>query len=138
MALTEFAQHERRNVSPVTYTEVAASAAARAFFYPSLLWNLARSRLQADWHWWDQITPGRLLVVSLQSSSRAAFKKLSQLDVGLQTVLLGALPFESMLAELSNQVSCSLLSCCWHVLGFPVILGKSLMYAQHVRASRLL
>ncbi|KAK9862652.1 hypothetical protein WJX84_005244 [Apatococcus fuscideae] len=78
MALTadEYAQTERRVVSPFTYTEVAASAAARAFFYPSLLWNLARSRLQADWHWWDQITP---------------------------TVLLGALPFESMLAELSSQ-----------------------------------
>ncbi|KAK9857940.1 hypothetical protein WJX84_004160 [Apatococcus fuscideae] len=60
----------------MTYTEAAASAAARAFFYPSLLWNLARSRLQADWHWWDQITP---------------------------TILLGALPFESMLAELSTQ-----------------------------------
>ena len=37
-------------------TEAAASVAARAFFYPSLAWNIARSKLQDTWHWWDEIT----------------------------------------------------------------------------------
>lgn len=43
-----------------TYTELGASMAARAFFYPSLLFNLARQRLQEDWHWCDMITEVRL------------------------------------------------------------------------------
>ena len=45
-----------RAQSSMTLTEVAASAAARAFFYPSVLWNIARNRLQNDWAWWNQIT----------------------------------------------------------------------------------
>ncbi len=39
-----------------TYTEMGASIAARAFFYPSLLFNIARERLQEDWHWCDLVT----------------------------------------------------------------------------------
>ncbi len=30
--------------------------AARALFYPSLLYNVTRSSLQSDWHWFDEIT----------------------------------------------------------------------------------
>ena len=45
--------------SSMSLTEVAASAAARAFFYPSVLWNIARNRLQNDWAWWSQITEVR-------------------------------------------------------------------------------
>lgn len=45
-----------RAVSSMSLTEVAASAAARAFFYPSVLWNIARSHMQSDWAWWNQIT----------------------------------------------------------------------------------
>lgn len=39
-----------------TYTELGVSMAARALFYPSLLINIARERLQEDWHWCDLIT----------------------------------------------------------------------------------
>ena len=39
-----------------TWTESTASLSARVLFYPSLLWNLARNRLQDDWHWFDEIT----------------------------------------------------------------------------------
>ena len=41
----------------MSITEAAASVTARAFFYPSLAWNIARNRLQETWHWWDEITP---------------------------------------------------------------------------------
>lgn len=60
----------------MTLTEVAASAAARAFFYPSVLWNIARNRMQSDWAWFNMIT---------------------------EHVVLGALPFQSMLDEFKDQ-----------------------------------
>lgn len=39
-----------------TYSETAASLAARALFWPSLAWNVTRERLDSSWHWCDQIT----------------------------------------------------------------------------------
>lgn len=42
-----------------SYTELGASMAARAFFYPSLLFNIARERLQEDWHWCDLVAEVR-------------------------------------------------------------------------------
>ncbi|KAK9790742.1 hypothetical protein WJX73_007403 [Symbiochloris irregularis] len=65
-----------RALSSMSLTEVAASAAARAFFYPSVLWNIARSHMQSDWRWWNQIT---------------------------DHVVLGALPFQSSLEEFKEQ-----------------------------------
>lgn len=50
-------------------TEAAASVAARAFFYPSLAWNIARNRLQA-WSWWDEITEVSYRCCSVQRSLR--------------------------------------------------------------------
>lgn len=38
------------------YKEAAASLAARAFFWPSLMWNVTRERLDSSWHWCDLIT----------------------------------------------------------------------------------
>lgn len=46
----------QQSASMATYTEMGASIAARAFFYPSLLFNIARERLQEDWHWCDLVT----------------------------------------------------------------------------------
>ena len=43
----------------LTLTETvkgAASLTARFALYPSILYNLARNRLQDNWHWWDKIT----------------------------------------------------------------------------------
>ena len=56
----------------MSYTEAAASVAARAFFYPSLAWNMARSRLQGNWNWFDEIAPVRPLVFALQSCLQTA------------------------------------------------------------------
>ena len=42
--------------SAYTPTEALSSMAARALFYPSLLYNVTRSSLQSDWHWFDEIT----------------------------------------------------------------------------------
>jgi hypothetical protein len=46
----------------MTLTETvkgAASLTARFALYPSILYNLARNRLQDNWHWWDKITEVR-------------------------------------------------------------------------------
>ena len=51
--LDDTAAFARKSMS---ITEAAASVAARAFFYPSLAYNIARSRLQDTWNWWDEIT----------------------------------------------------------------------------------
>ena len=37
----------------------AASLTARVALYPSLLYNLARSQLQDNWHWFDKVTEVR-------------------------------------------------------------------------------
>ena len=34
----------------------AASLTARVALYPSLLYNLARSQFQDNWHWFDKVT----------------------------------------------------------------------------------
>ena len=113
-----------RAQSSLTLTEVAASAAARAFFYPSVLWNIARNRLQTDWAWWNQITEvgwsvshaPALLVTQLQSASSrwhcvalhaSRHGGLAVADwptVWVQHVVLGALPFQSTLEEFKAQV----------------------------------
>jgi len=54
----------------------AAREISRALFYPSLLYNVVRSKLQSDYHWYDPVD---------------------------ETILLGALPFNSMLAELIQE-----------------------------------
>ena len=46
---------------PADFTKSAASLTARFALYPSLLYNMARNRLQDNWHWWDRITEVSLL-----------------------------------------------------------------------------
>ena len=41
----------------------AASLTARVALYPSLLYNLARSQLQDNWHWFDKVTEVRICSV---------------------------------------------------------------------------
>lgn len=56
-------------------TEFAALTTSRLVFYPSVLYNVVRSRVQSDWNWYNEITPN---------------------------VILGALPSKSTLAELKD------------------------------------
>jgi atypical dual specificity phosphatase len=35
--------------------EAAVGAAARALFYPTLLYNVVRSKVQAEFRWWDEV-----------------------------------------------------------------------------------
>lgn len=56
-------------------TEFAALTTSRIAFYPSVLYNVVRSRVQADWNWYNEITPH---------------------------IILGALPSKSTLAELKQ------------------------------------
>lgn len=57
-------------------TEFAAMTASRIVFYPSVLYNVVRSRVQSDWNWYNEITPN---------------------------VVLGALPSKNTLQELKEQ-----------------------------------
>lgn len=35
--------------------EAAVGAAARVLFYPTLLYNVVRSKVQAEFRWWDEV-----------------------------------------------------------------------------------
>uniref|UniRef100_M8CCD1 Protein-tyrosine phosphatase mitochondrial 1 n=1 Tax=Aegilops tauschii TaxID=37682 RepID=M8CCD1_AEGTA len=39
--------------------EAAVGAAARALFYPTLLYNVVRSKVQAEFRWWDEVDQSR-------------------------------------------------------------------------------
>ena len=41
--------------------EAAVGAAARALFYPTLLYNVVRSKVQAEFRWWDEVDQVRAL-----------------------------------------------------------------------------
>uniref|UniRef100_A0ACD5XVW8 Uncharacterized protein n=1 Tax=Avena sativa TaxID=4498 RepID=A0ACD5XVW8_AVESA len=51
MAITESAGRRRQRKAK----EVAVGAAARALFYPTLLYNVVRSKVQAEFRWWDEV-----------------------------------------------------------------------------------
>ncbi len=57
-------------------TEFAAMTTSRLVFYPSVLYNIIRSRVQTDWNWYNAIN---------------------------QHLILGALPNKSILAELKEH-----------------------------------
>ncbi|PWZ07665.1 putative dual specificity protein phosphatase DSP8 [Zea mays] len=39
--------------------EAVVGAAARVLFYPTLLYNVVRSKVQAEFRWWDEVDPSR-------------------------------------------------------------------------------
>jgi atypical dual specificity phosphatase len=39
--------------------EAVVGAAARVLFYPTLLYNVVRSKVQAEFRWWDEVDPVR-------------------------------------------------------------------------------
>ena len=41
--------------------ETVVGAAARALFYPTLLYNVVRSKVQAEFRWWDEVDQVRVL-----------------------------------------------------------------------------
>jgi hypothetical protein len=149
----------------------AASLTARFALYPSLLYNMARNRLQDNWHWWDRITevrllqylascfPERIVLLSVfcpllltslafhsvhtarsfvPSSSLVLSRlfDLMRLPCAAQHVILGALPFASMLDTLRDKVraACARLHCHAADLG----LNSTLQYScstPHVATS---
>jgi atypical dual specificity phosphatase len=51
MAATESARRRGQRKAK----EAAVGAAARALFYPTLLYNVVRSKVQAEFRWWDEV-----------------------------------------------------------------------------------
>ncbi|XP_008658899.1 uncharacterized protein [Zea mays] len=63
--------------------EAAVGAAARVLFYPTLLYNVVRSKVQAEFRWWDEVDP---------------------------FVLLGAVPFRSDVTRLQKLGICGVIT----------------------------
>lgn len=59
---TSTAVDERENVGlkkikivKVEATKLLLGAGARVLFYPTLLYNVVRSKIQSDFRWWDEV-----------------------------------------------------------------------------------
>lgn len=63
--------------------EAVVGAAARVLFYPTLLYNVVRSKVQAEFRWWDEVDP---------------------------FVLLGAVPFRSDVTRLQKLGICGVIT----------------------------
>lgn len=44
-----------RGITPLDAKRVLIGAGARALFYPTLLYNVIRNKLQAEFRWWDKV-----------------------------------------------------------------------------------
>lgn len=78
---------------------VGAGAGAGALFYPTLLYNIARNKIQAEFHWWDWIdkvimsmlrflnTPVSYSVVHLHMDLYLYFVHLGSLVVGVDRLV---------------------------------------------------
>lgn len=136
--------------SAYTPTEALSSMAARALFYPSLLYNVTRSSLQSDWHWFDEITevtrtsaaramPGPVTSPQVLSSDELPHppKRPDILTASLvpQHVLLGALPFQSMLTQEFVEQARSILSGTPRLLAMlPLLRPHSVLVLNIYRA----
>lgn len=47
--------YDNRQVVMVDAKRVLVGAGARILFYPTLLYNVCRNKMQAEFRWWDQI-----------------------------------------------------------------------------------
>lgn len=62
MKITEIGEEEKRisggvvnSIVTVDAKRVLVGAGARILFYPTLLYNVFRNKLQAEFRWWDEI-----------------------------------------------------------------------------------
>lgn len=44
-----------RNVVVLDAKKVLVGAGARALFYPTLLYNVLRNKIESEFHWWDRV-----------------------------------------------------------------------------------
>uniref|UniRef100_A0A0A8ZFE8 Uncharacterized protein n=1 Tax=Arundo donax TaxID=35708 RepID=A0A0A8ZFE8_ARUDO len=65
--------------------EAAVGAAARVLFYPTLLYNVVRSKVQAEFRWWDEVDQVNSLVFAPQGLLGEGF------SMGFDLRLLGSL-----------------------------------------------
>ena len=47
--------HVADGVSVLDVKKVLVGAGARALFYPTLLYNVVRNKIQAEFRWWDKV-----------------------------------------------------------------------------------
>ncbi|XP_024994370.1 putative dual specificity protein phosphatase DSP8 isoform X2 [Cynara cardunculus var. scolymus] len=70
---------------------VLVGAGARALFYPTLVYNLVRNKLQAEFRWWDQIQEFLLLGAVPFPSDVKRLK-----DLGVRGVITLNEPYETL------------------------------------------
>ncbi|KAJ3683642.1 hypothetical protein LUZ60_013869 [Juncus effusus] len=73
---SEEEESTERQIVPIGAKRVLVGAGARVLFYPTLLYNVVRNKMQSEFRWWDEID---------------------------QFILLGAVPFPSDVPRLKMQ-----------------------------------
>ncbi|KAF8101739.1 hypothetical protein N665_0201s0060 [Sinapis alba] len=73
----------RGNVVVLTTKMALVGVGARALFYPTLVYNVVRNKVEAEFHWWDRVS---------------------------QFILLGAVPFQSDVPRLKELGVCGVIT----------------------------
>uniref|UniRef100_M4E2M3 Uncharacterized protein n=1 Tax=Brassica campestris TaxID=3711 RepID=M4E2M3_BRACM len=73
----------RGNVIVLTTKMALVGVGARALFYPTLVYNVVRNKVEAEFHWWDRVA---------------------------QFILLGAVPFQSDVPRLKEVGVCGVIT----------------------------
>jgi atypical dual specificity phosphatase len=76
-------------------------AMARALFYPTLLYNVVRSKVQAEFRWWDEVDQFILLGAVPFRRDVPRLQKL-----GVYGVITLNEPFETLVPSSMYQASC--------------------------------
>lgn len=66
-----------REIVPIKAKKALVGAGARILFYPTLLYNVFRSKIQAEFRWWDEVDQVIVPFSSLILCGQAFVKGLS-------------------------------------------------------------
>lgn len=76
MRITELEEGGTENcdeseIVPISAKRVLVGAGARVLFYPTLLYNVIRNKIQAEFRWWDEVDQVVLCFLKFCFSSRS-------------------------------------------------------------------
>ncbi|KAE8798168.1 putative dual specificity protein phosphatase DSP8 [Hordeum vulgare] len=104
--------------------EAAVGAAARALFYPTLLYNVVRSKVQAEFRWWDEVDQFVLLGAVPFRRDVPRLQKL-----GVHGVVTLNEPFETLVPSSVYKASNSQIIICSRGIDHLVIPTRDYMFA---------
>lgn len=71
-ASEEYCDSGSQEIVPLKAKRALVGAGARVLFYPTLMYNVLRNRMQAEFRWWDEVEQ---VIVSCSSSTLFLKKK---------------------------------------------------------------